>query len=134
VAVIWGGVVGSYEDLMFNWQRVVPFRPSQRELALRNNKRSTLVNKYGDPRQNPVFWNALDPTNSLGDIKVPVQLDVGGSDEEVPVSFSQSLFTKLKVLGKTVVFYTYPGADHNISQGFSLAMQRSLAFFDLYLK
>jgi hypothetical protein len=29
---------------------------------------------------------------------------------------------------------TYAGADHNISQGFSQAMARSVAFFDHHLK
>jgi uncharacterized protein len=134
VAVIWGGVVGSYEDLMFNWQRKVPFQPSARELALRNNQRSNLVSKYGDPRQNPNFWNSLDSTNFVSDIAVPVQLDVGGADEEVPVAFSQSLRDKLLKAGKTVEYFEYPGADHNISQSFNAAMQNSLAFFDKYLK
>jgi len=134
VAVIWGGVVGSYEDLTFNWQRKVTYQPPPRELALRNNQRSNLVKQYGDPRQNPTFWNTLDPTNFVTDIKVPVQLDVGGADEEVPVSFSQSLRDKLSAAGKTVEYFEYPGANHNISQGFDLAMQRSLTFFDLYLK
>ena len=134
VAVIWGGVVGSYEDLMFNWQRRVSYQPPPRELTLRNNQRSNLVKQYGDPRQNPTFWNTLDPTNFVSDISVPVQLDVGGADEEVPVSFSQSLRDKLEKAGKTVEYFEYPGSNHNISQGFDLAMQRSLDFFNKYLK
>lgn len=133
-AVIWGGVVGTYEDLMFNWQRRVPFRPGPRELALRNNLRSNLVNKYGDPKQNPTFWNLLDPTNFVSDIVVPVQLDVGGSDEEVPVAFSQSLRDKLLKAGKTVEYFEYPNANHNIAQSFNEAMQNSLNFFNKYLK
>jgi len=132
--VIWGGVVGSYEDLTFNWQRKVPFRPEPRELALRNNQRTNLVSKYGDPRQNPTFWNSLDPTQFVSEITVPVQIDVGGSDEEVPVSFSQSLRDKLQKARKTVEYFEYPGADHNISQDFSEAMQNSLNFFNKYLK
>jgi hypothetical protein len=32
-----------------------------------------------------------------------------------------------------VELYTYAGADHNISQGFTQAMARSVAFFDRYL-
>jgi uncharacterized protein len=134
VAVIWGGVVGSYEDLMFNWQRKVPFQPSQRELALRNNRRSDLVKQYGDARQNPAFWNALDPTNFISDIIAPVQIDVGGSDEEVPVSFSQSLRDKLLKAGKIVEYFEYVGDNHNISQSFNEAMRNSLNFFDKYLK
>lgn len=133
-AVIWGGVVGSYEDLIYNWQRRVPYQPSPSELSLRNRSRSQLITKYGDPRQNPAFWNTIDPTYFLSDISAKIQLDVGGSDEEVPVAFSEGLYSKLKALSKTVEYYTYQGSDHNISQGFNLAMQRSIDFFNKYLK
>jgi len=134
-AVIWGGVVGSYDDLMNNWRRSVPYRPSQRELTLRNSNRANLVKKYGTPQTNSVFWNSIDPTAFVKDIRAPVQLNHGEADEEVPVAFSQSLYDKLKKAGKTIEFYTYPGADHNISEpSFSVAMDRSLNFFDKYLK
>ena len=133
-AVIWGGVVGSYYDLFYNWQSRVRYQPSARELALRNNYRQNIVQQFGTPQSNPQFWNMLDPTNYVSDITVPVQLDVGGADEEVPVSFSTNLRDKLEKAGKTVEYFEYPGSDHNISQGFSLAMQRSIEFFDAYLK
>ena len=133
-AVIWGGVVGSYDDLLNNWQRRVPFRPGPTEMALRNRYRQNLTKQFGAPKTNPVFWNAIDPTYFLKDITAPIQLHHGESDEEVPLAFSQSLFEKLKSMNKKVELYTYPGADHNISQGFNLAMERSLQFFDKYLK
>jgi len=134
-AVIWGGVVGSYEDLMNNWQRRVKFQPSQRELALRNNYRQKIIDTYGTPETNPTFWQAVDPTYHLSDITTPVQLHTGGNDEEVPVDFSVSLRDKLEKLGKTVEYYNYPGGDHNLSSpNFELAMQRSIAFFNQYLK
>ena len=134
-AVIWGGVVGSYNDLIYNWQRRVSYQPGPRELVLRNNYRNSLLKQYGDPKTNPSFWNTIDPTAYLSSITSPIQLHHGLADEEVPVSFSQNLYNKLKSFGKTVEFYTYPGADHNISDpSFSLAMQRTIKFFDKYLK
>lgn len=133
-AVIWGGVVGSYSDLFFNWQRKVPFQPGPRELALRNNARQQLVSVYGNPKQNPAFWDTLDPTKFLQDITVPIQIHVGSDDEEVPVVWSQSLFHNLQAKGKTVAYYEYSGDNHNISAHVDLAMERSLAFFDKYLK
>lgn len=134
-AVIWGGVVGSYNDLFYNWQHRVSYQPPPTEMALRNNYRQGLIQKYGTPLSNPEFWNRIDPTNFVADISTPVQLHQGLSDEEVPPSFSDSLFNKLKLSGKTVELYTYPGADHNISEpSFSIAMERSIAFFDRYLK
>jgi uncharacterized protein len=133
-AVIWGGVVGSYNDLINNWQRVVPYHPSARDLSLRNAGRSELINKYGTPSANPDFWDSIDPTSFISDISTPIQLDVGGNDEEVPPSFSVSLYDKLKAAGKMVEIYKYPGSDHNISQSFAEAMQNTLNFFNKYLK
>jgi dipeptidyl aminopeptidase/acylaminoacyl peptidase len=137
VAVIWGGVVGSYDELMTKWTRRVPFRPSPREAEARTatgSGRQQLVAVHGTPESNPSYWNSIDPTAHIADITAPVQLHAGGDDEEVPVAFSESLKSRLVKAGKTVELYTYPGADHDISQSFSLAMSRSVEFFDRYLK
>lgn len=134
-AVIWGGVVGTYDDLMNNWQRKVSYNPPTDELVLRNRSRADLITKYGSPSANPKFWNSIDPNSYFSDINVPIQLHAGLSDEEVPWQFSQGLNERLKQAGKVVEFYTYPGADHNISSpSFEIAMQRSTDFFDKYLK
>ncbi len=134
-AVIWGGVVGSYDDLMNNWLRRVPFVPSSRQLALRNSGRSNLVNLYGVPKDNPNFWNKIDPTYHVDLITAPVQLHHGEADEEVPLAFSKNLDEMLMQAGKTVELFTYPGADHNISgNSFGVAIGRSLEFFNKYLK
>jgi len=133
-AVIWGGVVGSYHDLMNNWQRKVPYKPSPRELSLRNKRRQEFIRKYGTPSSNPVFWNSIDPTAHLNLIQTPIQLHHSTTDEEVPVAFSESLADKLKKADKTVELYTYPGDNHNINANFNTAMERSLDFFDKYLK
>lgn len=81
------------------------------------------------------FWHSVDPNYNLQYIIAPVQLDVGLFDEEVPWQFSQGLNDRLEQAGKTVEFFTYEGADHNISgASFNLAMQHSLDFFNKYLK
>jgi hypothetical protein len=33
-----------------------------------------------------------------------------------------------------VEFYTYDGDDHNLSQNLGVALERSVAFFDQYVK
>lgn len=134
-AVIWGGVVGSYDDLVNRWHRAVPYRPSPRELALRNSSRQKIIEKYGSPSANLEFWNSIDPTAHVADIMTPVQIHHGTADEEVPVAFAQSLNDKLKNANKVVELYTYEGGDHNISDPFfTIAMDRSIEFFDKYLK
>jgi hypothetical protein len=52
----------------------------------------------------------------------------------VQLQFSQTLANDLQGADKPVELYTYVGADNNISQGFTLALTRSVAFFDHYLK
>jgi fermentation-respiration switch protein FrsA (DUF1100 family) len=56
------------------------------------------------------------------------------SDNQVPPSFSKSLYDKLISAKKYAEYYEYPGANHDINQSFSLAMQRTIQFFDKYLK
>ena len=52
----------------------------------------------------------------------------------MPVAFSQTLADQLTSAGKQVELFTYPGDDHNIAGNFSLAMKRSVEFFDKYVK
>lgn len=90
---------------------------------------------YGTPRDNPSFWHSIDPRFYLKDISGPIQLHHGFADESVPREFSESLKNNLDKEGKTVEYYTYKGADHNISSpNFEKAAQRSVSFFDKYLK
>lgn len=133
-AVIWGGVVGSINDIIYNWQNRVSYQPAAEDLYLRNKGLSNLLGVYGTPSQNPQFWNSLDPLTFLSDVDSPVQIHVGGSDPQVPPDFSKNLYDKLKAIGKTAEFYEYPGANHDINQSFSLAMQRTIDFFNRYLK
>lgn len=133
-AVIWGGVTGTYDDLMNNWQKRVRYHPPPNELALRNRNRQQLIQKYGTPKENPDAWNLLDPNHYLTDITAPIQLHAGGDDEEVPTDFSQGLYDRLKSSGKNVEIYIYPGDNHNISSNLETALQRSVEFFDRYLK
>lgn len=132
--VIWAGVVASYEDLAKNWRRATPFRPSEREQMVRRPGRQTLIDKYGDFELNPEFWRSIAPISYVKDISGPVQIHHGTADEEVPLLFSERLDTALKNAGKKVEMYEYEGDDHNISHNLSIALDRSVKFFDTYVK
>lgn len=135
-AVLWAGVVGTYDDLMNRWHGIRPTPSSNQEIAGHiNSIRQNLVAEYGTPSDNSSFWQSIDPRFFLKDISGPLQFHQGLADSEVPLVFSQGLDNDLKNLGKTVEFYTYPGGDHNISSpNFEIAMQRSIDFFNKYLK
>ncbi len=130
--VIWGGVVGSYADLLNNWRRT-NFSPMPLPSGARR-WRQQLAEQFGTPEQNPTFWNSISANSYLADISGPLSLHHGESDESVPVDFSKKLTEQMKSAGKEVELYTYFGNDHNISASFNLAMQRSVEFFDEHLK
>lgn len=129
--VIWGGVVASYPDLVRNWRRGRPTLPVPTGAR---RWRQVLIETYGEPEANPQFWNSISANSYLQDISGPLQLHHGTADASVPLEFSVNLNEELKDAGKTVELYTYSGDDHNISANLSLALQRSVDFFDKYLK
>ena len=131
--VIWAGVVASYPDLLNNWRRGTFTPPSgipSRALSWRNR----LVTEFGSPEENPEFWNSISANSYLADIGGPIQLHHGTNDHSVPVLFSQLLKEQLDKAGKTNELYVYEGDDHNLAGNFNLAAQRSVDFFDKYLK
>ena len=133
--VIWGGVVTSYEDMMNRWRRSVSWRPSGRENMAHRPSRNDLIEQFGDFESNPGSWESVSPFYFTSDVSGPIQLHHGLSDESVPWEFSEALKNRLEQDGKKVEYYTYEGADHNISSPyFEVAMRRSITFFDTYLK
>jgi hypothetical protein len=44
------------------------------------------------------------------------------------------LYDEMLQADQTAELYLYEGDNHNISNSFSLAMQRTIEFFDRYLK
>ena len=93
-----------------------------------------MVREYGEPKDTNPFWKTLSANNYLSDISGPVQLHSGTLDEEVPYQFSQKLEKQLKEQDKTVELYLYEGDNHNINANFDLAEQRSIEWFDKYVK
>ncbi len=131
--VIWAGVVGSYEDMFYTWRR----RTNTNSTPTPGGRgwwRYQLSREYGEPKDNPEFWNSLSATSYLSDISGPVQLHHGTLDASVDVELSQLLEKRMKEAGKTVEYFEYAGDDHNISGNLRTALNRSVEFFDRYLK
>jgi dipeptidyl aminopeptidase/acylaminoacyl peptidase len=131
--VIWAGVVASYPDLMTHWRRPRPERvptPTPRPSSWRQG----LTREFGSPDQNPEFWSSISANSYLEDLSGPIQLHHGTADESVPPIFSQLLHEQIQAAGGTSELYEYTGDNHNLSNFFTLAMQRSVAFFDEHVK
>jgi len=131
--VIWAGVVASYDDLLNNWRRR---SPSATPYPTSNPRswRQALVDQFGEPSSNPEFWNSISANAYLANVTGPIQLHHGTADTSVPVLFSEKLDQQLKEQGKVSELYIYTGDDHNLTNNFNVAMQRSIEFFDKYVK
>jgi uncharacterized protein len=136
--VIWAGVVGSYPDLLEIWR---PYWERQNQPSPTPNVdratrrwRSSLVQEYGSPSDNPQFWQSISPTSFLDYLSGPIQLHHGTNDTSVPHQLSESLHQHLQTAGKDSELYIYADDDHNLTQNFSTAMRRSIEFFDQHLK
>ena len=130
--VIWAGVVASYPDLLTRWRR----GPNSSVTPTPNPRswRVSLVQQFGSPEENSEFWRSISANSYLNEISGPVQLHHGTADEDVPLEFSELLFYELLNANQYVELYKYDGDNHNISNYFSTAMQRTIEFFDRYVK
>lgn len=135
-AVIWGGVVSSYSDmyeLWFNQRQRTPEASAQIQEHWRI-RRVDFTKLHGTPDSNPEFWNAIDPIAHLNYFNTPVELHHSRGDETVNYRLSEELAKTLTKAGKPNEVYLYEGDNHNISSNFNTAMERSVEFFDKYLK
>ena len=132
VGVIWAGVVASYPDLLYNWRRTGPFTPSPSSRGA--GWRTRWIETYGTPEQNPEFWAAVSANTYVADLSGPLQLHHGTRDEDVPLAFSIRLAEEVRAVGGIADLYVYEGDNHNISRYFTQAMDRTIAFYDSYLR
>ena len=131
--VIWAGVVANYPDLLTRWRRPNNNQPPP-SLSTARRWRTQLQEQYGTPEENPDFYASISANSYLDDLSGPIQLHHGTADTSVPYEFSTTLADQLEAAGQPAEVFTYTGDDHNLSQGFSEAMARSVDFFDEHVK
>lgn len=71
--------------------------------------------------------------NYLNTIKTSIQLHQGSNDDAVPIDWSNSLSKKLLELEVDLEYFKYSGGDHNMNPFWSIAIQRSLNFYNSHL-
>ena len=93
---------------------------------------------YGGRRPQPTGNpddGGTSPIDYLRYISSPISLHQGLSDTEVKPEWSKELNDALKKEGKQVEYFEYEGQDHNFKNlGWDLISERTVAFYDKYLK
>jgi dipeptidyl aminopeptidase/acylaminoacyl peptidase len=94
-----------------------------------------VVQRYGTPEEAPEAWANLSPITYLADISSPISIHHGDLDGEVPPELSVRLWQAMQAANTSGEYYAYPDQRH-IFQGeaWTLAMERTLAFFNQYVK
>ena len=109
-------------------------QPDSSPILRRGYWRRDLATRFGSPEENPEFWNSISANSYLNDLSGPIQLHHGTNDETVPIRFSEQLAEQITLAGRSVEYFVYNGDNHNLSNSFELAMQRSVDFFDMHVK
>lgn len=74
-----------------------------------------------------VFDYSLD--RYLDWIDTPIQIHQGTADDAVPYEWSDEWVEAMEELEKDVVYYRYPGADHNMRPVWGSVVSRDLTFY-----
>ena len=119
--VIWAGVVDSYDDLASRWFRNWRGGPSFTDI-------------YGFPEESPEFYQSISANYYLADLSGPLQLHHGTADETVPYQMSVNLAEQARAAGQIAELYLIKDDNHNLGHYFTTTMNRSIAFFDQYVK
>jgi dipeptidyl aminopeptidase/acylaminoacyl peptidase len=133
-AVIWSGAVYSYTDRIKYGLNDNSYRPPQ-TITQRQNRQRAIYDKYGEFDANSPFWRQVAPTNYLSDIQGAIQLNHAVNDDVVNIGYSRDLVPLLEKEKVVYEFYEYQSGGHNIEgASFTQAMQRTVEFFQKYLK
>ena len=130
--VIWAGVVASYPDLLYNWRRGPTASPDSTRAPAHGAPHSWIHTAHR--RRTLNSGTPFLPTPICAKSRDPSNCTTAHADTDVPVEFSESLYFQMLEADQYVELYKYEGDNHNISNYFSTAMQRTIEFFDRYVK
>jgi dienelactone hydrolase len=60
------------------------------------------------------LWDRISPINYLDDVQAAIQIHHGARDNQVPPAWSADLNERFTQLGKSVEYFSYPGAGHSL--------------------
>jgi dipeptidyl aminopeptidase/acylaminoacyl peptidase len=91
------------------------------------------------PIDDPEEYARISPIRFVRDINVPMLILHSEQDYRCPISQAEELFVAMRLLGKDVTFYRFPGEGHELSRSGSPVHRRQRAeiildFFNEHLK
>lgn len=68
------------------------------------------------PIEDPEEYVRMSPIAEVRDITVPMLIIHSEDDLRCPISQAEELFVALRLLGKEVTFYRFPGENHDLTR------------------
>ncbi|MCU1502978.1 MAG: putative acylaminoacyl-peptidase, partial [Ilumatobacteraceae bacterium] len=75
----------------------------------------------------PEEYRRMSPIRWVRDIQTPVLIIHSEDDLRCPISQAEELFVAMRLLGKDVTFYRFPGESHELSRSGSPIHRRQRA-------
>ncbi len=131
-----GGSYGGYMATLLAGRFSQRFRGICSERAVNNalteeftSDIATVFRVEHGPRHidNPEAYRRISPIQYVRDITVPMLIVHSEEDLRCPISQAEELFVALRLLGKDVTFYRFPGESHELSRSGSPVHRRQRA-------
>ena len=90
---------------------------------------STVFRVEHGPRHidDPAAYDTMSPIRNVADITCPMLIVHSERDLRCPISQAEELFVAMRLLGKDVTFYRFPGESHELSRSGSPVHRRQRA-------
>jgi dipeptidyl aminopeptidase/acylaminoacyl peptidase len=124
-AVVYAPVSSRAADNFNRWIRDDPGRSRLSDLIL---------DRYGEPGENPAFWRGVSPRTYFGRITEPVLIHHGTADESCPIRWSRASLRALRRAGVDARLRVYRGEPHAFIAAWPASMRRTVAFFRANLR
>ncbi len=98
-----------------------------------NQSYQAIVKKFGTAEKSPVFWQSISQLSYVDDIKTPVTISQGTSDEMIPYQSSIELYGDLLSLNKPAKLFLYTDDNHDLVKFNRRALFRDVEFFRKYI-
>jgi len=127
-------VVSKKVDAVVLWAPVSADEGVNLEYGLGNGPGGQALAAFGSPKSNRIAYKRVSSINYLN-LSPPLSIHHGTADTVVPYEWSEDLLQAAQKKGVSAELFLYPDAEHQLlDKDWELALQRTVAFYDRYVK
>jgi dipeptidyl aminopeptidase/acylaminoacyl peptidase len=94
---------------------------------------NAILQRWGEPSENPEFWRGVSSRPYFDRITEPVLMHHGTADESCPLRWAHATHDALQAADVSSRLVIYPGEPHAFIADWELSIRRTADFFDKHL-